>query len=184
MNSKAHKNYQRKIANTNNSRTWVEKTRAIAYEELPLEAEVANDVIKAQVTLTQDINKKLGVFCNTRLIKTEKKIRPPNSQKGQEGYLALLVFLVIFLPDLLAKAVIDLRKHGQILPATQKIHRGAILDALDSQVKKQYRSIAKEYLWKIIIKTGILKPSGDDWIILSDTSIELAHDNAAQLGPN
>ena len=124
----------------------MEKTRVMAYKELPLEIEVAKDGIKTQVTLTQDINKKLDVFCDTRLIKREKTIRPPNSQKGQEGYLALFVFLVVFLPGWLAKAVIDLRKHGRILPATQKIHRGAILCALDSRVKKQYRSIAKEYL--------------------------------------
>ena len=82
----------------------------------------------------------------------------------------------------LAAGVIDLRKHGRVRPSTQKIFRGDILKALDSRVKKQYRPIAKEYLWKIINKTGILKPSGDNWVVLSDTSMELARDNTARLG--
>ena len=63
----------------------MEKTRVMAYKVLPLEAEVAKDGIKTQVTLTDDINKKLDVFTDTRLIKTEKKICPPTTQKGQRG---------------------------------------------------------------------------------------------------
>ena len=54
--AKVHKNYQRKINNTNTSATRMEKTRVMAYEVLPLEAEVAKDGIKTQVTLTNNIN--------------------------------------------------------------------------------------------------------------------------------
>ena len=81
--AKAHKNYQHKITNANNSGALVEKTRVMAYKELSLEVEVAEDGIKTQVTLTQDIDKKLDTFTNTRLIWAEKMIPSPNSQKGQ-----------------------------------------------------------------------------------------------------
>ena len=181
--AKAHKNYQRKVANANDSGVLVEKTHVLAYEELPLEVEVAEDGIKTQATLAQAIDKKLDDFTDLWLIEAEKKFPPPALQKGQEAYLALFVFLVVFLPNLLAKAVVDLRKHGRICPATQRIFRGDILNKLDAWVKKQYRLIAKEYLWKIINKTGILKPRGDNWMVLSDASMEFARDNAARLGP-
>ena len=66
---------------------------------------------------------------------------------------------------------------------TEKIHRGAILRALESWVKRKDQAIAKEFLSKVIIQTDILKPSGKNWMVLLDTSIEVARDNASWMGP-
>ena len=102
--AKAHKKYQRKINNTNTSGTRMEKTRVLAYEVLPLEAEVAENGIKMQATLMADITKKLDVFTDTRLIKTEKKICPPTTQKGQEGLLSALCISSVLPSQLVGKS--------------------------------------------------------------------------------